>query len=389
MTREHDELRASIRRWAESDVAPNAAEADRDAVFPKASWDAYVRSGWIRMLYPAEYGGDEADGVATAILIEEMARVCASSSLFALISRLAALAIVRWGDEGLSRRYVPAVVNGDSQFSYCLSEADAGSDISAMSTRAVRRGDSYVLTGTKTWVTNAGVSDRYLVFAKTAPDDAGSKSVSAFVVEHAWGVQVGRLEDKLGVRGSPTGDVIFDDVVVPADNLVGREGDGMRIALGALDYSRPIIAAQAIGIAQGAFDVALEHVLAREQFGRPVAQFQGVQFKLADMAMQIEAARALVYEACRLMDAEEAPGLTRTAAMAKCVASDVALAVTADAVQLCGAVGYTRQLPVERMLRDAKVTQIYEGTNEIQRIVIARALLSSAGRPSVPRTQSN
>jgi alkylation response protein AidB-like acyl-CoA dehydrogenase len=373
---DRDELRARIRRWAEAEVKPNAAEADRLAMFPKASWQSYVAEGWIKLLYPAAYGGTEADGLETALLIEEMARVCASSSLFAIISRLGALVITRWGSPSLARRYVPAVARGDAQISYCLSELEAGSDIAAMSTRAVRDGDHYVLSGKKAWVTNAGVSDLYLVFAKTDPGP-GSRSVSAFLVEGRWGVVLDELKDKMGMRGSPTGDVALDNVIVPRENMVGNEGDGFRIALGALDRSRPVIGAQALGIAQGAFDVALHYVESRRQFGRAIADFQSVQFKLADMAMRMEATRALVYDVCRQMDEPSSRTLTARAAMAKCLASDAAVAIAADAVQLCGANGYTRQLPVERMFRDAKATQIYEGTNEIQRIVISRHLLDS------------
>jgi alkylation response protein AidB-like acyl-CoA dehydrogenase len=266
------------------------------------------------------------------------------------------------------------VASGEAQASYCLSESEAGSDVASMKTRAVRDGDNYILTGRKMWITNAGVSDFYTVFAKTDPT-AGHRGISAFVVEKVWdGFSIGKLEHKLGVRGSPTGEVILDDVVVPADNMIGEENQGFYYAMGTLDRSRPTIGAQAVGIAQGALDFASRYVTERRQFEHRVADFQGIQFMLADMAMQVEAARLLVYRACALSDTDE-PGITKAGAMAKCFAADVAMKVTTDAVQLLGGAGYTKEFPVERMMRDAKITQIYEGTNQIQRVVIARRLL--------------
>jgi alkylation response protein AidB-like acyl-CoA dehydrogenase len=371
---EHEEFRAALRRFAEKEIAPYAAEADALEAYPQASFDAYRDSGFVRSIYPEQYGGDGGDTLTYALLVEELARVCASSSLFALISRLGITALLLHGGEELKAQYVPRIASGEWQASYCLSEAHAGSDVASMSTRAVRDGDHYVLTGRKTWITNAGISDLYTVFAKTDPD-AGHRGISAFVVERGFpGFSVGKLEHKLGVRGSPTGEILLDDVAVPAANLIGDEGRGFHYAMGALDRSRPIVGAQAVGIAQGALDAAVRYAAERSQFGSRVADFQGIQFMLAEMATKLEAARLLVYKACSLLDVGDQE-TSKASAMAKWFASDTAMQVTTDAVQVLGGVGYVRDFPVERMMRDAKVTQIYEGTNQIQRIVIARRLL--------------
>jgi alkylation response protein AidB-like acyl-CoA dehydrogenase len=371
---EHEELRKALRRFADEEIAPHAAEADAAGEYPWASFEAYRDSGFIRLPYPEEYGGDGGDLVAYAMLVEEVARACGSSSLFVLISRLACEPILLFGSEELKQRVVPKVASGEWQGSYCLSESHAGSDVASMKTRAVRDGDHYVLTGSKSWITNAGVSSFYTVFAKTDPD-AGHRGISAFVVEaDAPGFSVAKLESKMGMRGSPTGEIVFDEVRVPAANLIGGEHRAFGYAMGALDGSRPTVGAQAVGIAQGALDAAARYVTEREQFGHPVAEFQGLQFMLADMATRVEAARLLVYSACARLDAG-APGTSRASAMAKLFASDAAMSVTTDAVQLFGGAGYTKDFPVERMMRDAKVTQIYEGTNQIQRVVIARRLL--------------
>ncbi len=374
LTEEHHELRAAVRRWAERDVAPHAAEADRSSTFPRASWESYVEHGWVRMLYPAEYGGDGADSVSGAILVEEIARVCASSSLFSLVGKLGSIPIIGWGSEETKSRYLPRVASGESQICYGLSEPDAGSDVGAMSTRAVRDGDDYLLTGRKCWISNASECDLFTIFAKTDPT-AGHRGISAFVVERDWGVRIGKVEDKLGVRGSPTCELILEDVRVPAKNRIGEEGEGFYIAMGTLDRSRPTIGAQAVGIATGAIDVARQYLQQRQQFGHPIGDFQGLQFMLADMAMRTEAARLLVYEATALVDDDPRGELTIKGAMAKCFAADVAMDVTTEGVQLLGGYGYTKDSPMERYFRDAKITQIYEGTNQIQRLVIARHLL--------------
>jgi alkylation response protein AidB-like acyl-CoA dehydrogenase len=377
LAEEEAALRQAFRRFAESEVAPHAAEADARAEYPWKSFEAYRESGFIRLAYPVDLGGDGADTATYAMFVEEVARVCASSSLFVMISRLAMDPVLRAGTPELKARYVTRVATGELQASYCLSEPDAGSDVASMSTRATRDGDGYVLRGTKAWITNAGVSDLYVVFAKTDPD-ARHRGISAFVVEKdATGLSFGPPEPKMGMRGSPTCEVYLDDVRVPAENLVGEEGKGFTYAMGALDSSRPIVGAQALGIAQGALDAATAYVKERKQFGQRVADFQGVQFMLADMATQVEAARLLVREACALYDAGD-PRVSKLASMAKLFASDTAMRVTTDAVQLFGGAGYTRHHAVERMMRDAKVTQIYEGTNQVQRIVIGRAVLDGS-----------
>ncbi|MGZ8735349.1 MAG: acyl-CoA dehydrogenase family protein, partial [Acidimicrobiia bacterium] len=358
---EYEEFRAAARRLAETGIAPNARAADADAAYPWASFEAYRDSGLVRTLYPVEHGGDGGDWMTYAILVEEVARVCAASSLFVLISRLGLTPVIKWGSPELQARIVPRVASGECQTSYCLSEPQAGSDVAAMTTRAVRDDDDWILTGRKVWITNAGVSDFYTVFAKSDPD-AGHRGISAFLVEaDRPGFSIGKLEHKMGVRGSPTGEILLDEVRIPAANLIGDEGRGFGYAMGALDSSRPIIGAQAVGIAQGALDAACTYMQERSQFGKHLAEFQGLQFMLADMATQVEAARTLVYRACSLVDAGH-PDVSRTAAMAKLFGSDTAMRVTTDAVQLLGGAGYTSEFPVERMMRDAKITQIYEGT---------------------------
>jgi len=371
------ELRDTFRRFAEREIEPHAAEADERAEYPWKSFEAYRNSGFVRLGYPEALGGEGADTLTFAFLAEEVARVCGSSSLFVIISKLAMTPVLVHGSPELQERYVPRVASGELQASYCLSEPDAGSDVGSMSTRASRDGDSYVLRGTKSWITNAGISDVYVVFAKTDPD-LGHRGISAFVVERDTpGLSIGDPENKMGMRGSPTCDVYLDDAVVPAANLIGEENQGFVYAMGALDSSRPLIGAQALGIAQGALDAAVRYVKQRRQFGQRIADFQGVQFMLADMATQIEAARLLVYEACSLFDADD-PRVSRMASMAKMFAADTAMRVTTDAVQLFGGAGFTRRYPAERMMRDAKVTQIYEGTNQVQRVVIARRLLEES-----------
>jgi alkylation response protein AidB-like acyl-CoA dehydrogenase len=359
----------------EEKVAPNAASVDREASFPWSSYKALVEMELTALGIPVAFGGAGADHVTQAIVVEEVAKACASTSLSLIISRLAMIPIINWGSEELKSRYLQGVASGESQASYCLSEADAGSDVGSMRCRAVRDGEDYVLSGTKYWITNAGVSDLYTVFAKTDPD-AGSRGISCFLVEAGWGVKIAKLESKMGMRGSPTGEVVFDDVRVPASNLIGAEGDGFRIAMHTLDRSRPTIGAQSVGIAQGAIDAATTYVGERRAFGQPIANFQGLRFMIADMAMRTEAARSLVYRACGLIDSGDPEGeLSMIGAMAKCFASDNAMSVTTDAVQLFGGYGFTTDFPVERMMRDAKVTQIYEGTNQIQRVVISKRLL--------------
>jgi alkylation response protein AidB-like acyl-CoA dehydrogenase len=371
---DHEAIRAAVREVCEARVAPHAAEADESGEFPKASYDALRASDFHAPHIPAEYGGAGADALATAIVIEEVARVCAASSLIPAVNKLGTMPLLLSGAPELNERYLPPVAAGEAMFSYCLSEPEAGSDAASMTTRAVRDGDGWVLNGVKRWITNAGVSEYYTVFAVTDPG-AGSRGISAFVVEKSdEGVSFGAPEKKLGIKGSPTREVYFDNVRLPADRMIGAEGTGFATAMRTLDHTRVTIAAQAIGIAQGALDFARNYVKERRQFGRPVADFQGVQFMLADMGMKLEAARQLTYVAAGKSERGDAD-LPYFGAAAKCFASDAAMEITTDAVQLLGGYGYTRDYPVERMMRDAKITQIYEGTNQVQRIVMARHLL--------------
>jgi alkylation response protein AidB-like acyl-CoA dehydrogenase len=375
LSEEQREFRAAMRGFAEDRIGPRAAEVDLKAEFPWDNFKDCVGMELPALGLPEIYGGAGADHVTQAIAVEELARVCASTSLMIAINGLSTKPIVNWASDELKAKYLPKLAAGEWQASYCLSEVDAGSDVAAMKARAVRDGDSYVLNGSKHWITNAGVSDVYVVFAKTDPR-AGARGVSAFVVEKSHGLRIGKLEKKLGMHGSPTGEVILEDVRIPADNRIGEEGEGFRIAMHTLDRSRPSIAAQAVGIAQGAIDYSAGYLKERQAFGHPLADFQGLQFMLADMAMKTEAARGLTYRACAIIDEGDKDGeLSSVGAMAKCFAGDTAMAVTVDAVQLLGGVGYTVDFPMERFMRDAKITQIYEGTNQIQRVVIARHLL--------------
>jgi alkylation response protein AidB-like acyl-CoA dehydrogenase len=371
---DHIAIREAVRAVCEAKVAPNAASADESAEFPQASYDALRASDFHAPHIPVEYDGVGADALATAIVIEEVARVCASSSLIPAVNKLGTLPLLLAGDDAIKERYLPMVARGEAMFSYCLSEPEAGSDAVAMTTRAVREGDEYVLNGVKRWITNAGLSDFYTVFAVTGPG-VGAKGISAFVVEKSDpGVSFGAPEKKLGIKGSPTREVYFDDVRIPAQRLIGEEGTGFRTAMRTLDHTRVTIAAQAVGIAQGALDAATAYVQQRKQFGKAIAEFQGIQFMLADMGMAVEASRQLTYAAAARSE-RNADDLTYFGAAAKCFASDTAMKVTTDAVQLLGGYGYTHDFPLERMMRDAKITQIYEGTNQVQRIVMARQLL--------------
>jgi alkylation response protein AidB-like acyl-CoA dehydrogenase len=324
---------------------------------------------------PEQYGGAGADALATIIVIEEVARVCASTSLIPAVNKLGTMPLLLSASEDLKKRYLPGVASGEAMFSYALSESEAGSDAAAMKTRARRDGDTYVLDGGKRWITNAGVSEYYTVMAVTDPD-AGANGISAFVVEKSdEGFSFGAPERKLGIKGSPTRELYFDSCRIPADRMIGPEGSGFKTALRTLDHTRVTIAAQAVGIAQGALDYAKGYVKERRQFGKAIAEFQGIQFMLADMAMKLEAARQITYVAAAKSERGDSD-LTFFGAAAKCYASDVAMRITTDAVQLLGGAGYTTDFPLERMMRDAKITQIYEGTNQIQRVVMARHLLA-------------
>jgi alkylation response protein AidB-like acyl-CoA dehydrogenase len=374
VSEEHDMLRESVRAVCEDKIAPLAAEVDESGEFPQASYDALRKADFHAVHIPQEYGGAGADALATAIVIEEVARVCASTSLIPAVNKLGTAPLLLAASEDVLKRYLPAVASGEAMFSYALSEPEAGSDAAAMRTRAVRDGDCYVLNGAKRWITNAGVSQYYTVLAVT-DSDAGANGISAFVVEKSdAGFTFGAPEKKLGIKGSPTRELYFDNCRIPADRLVGAEGTGFKTALRTLDHTRVTIAAQAVGIAQGALDHAKAYAKERRQFGRPIAQFQGLQFMLADMAMKLEAARQLTYAAAARSERGD-KDLTFFGAAAKCFASDTAMEITTDAVQILGGYGYVKDYPVERMMRDAKITQIYEGTNQIQRLVMARQLL--------------
>jgi alkylation response protein AidB-like acyl-CoA dehydrogenase len=375
LTDEHRAIREAVRELCEAKVAPYAAEVDEESRYPAEAAQALQQADFHAPHVPEEYGGAGADALATVLVIEEVARVCVASSLIPAVNKLGSLPLMIAGSDALKKTYLTKLAAGEGGFSYCLSEPDAGSDAAAMKTRAVRDGDDWVLDGVKRWITNAGESEYYTVMAVTDPD-ARSKGISAFVVEKSdEGVTFGAKERKLGIKGSPTREVYLDHVKVPGDRIIGAEGTGFETAMKTLDHTRITIAAQAVGVAQGALDFALGYARERQQFGRPISDFQGLQFLLADMGMKVEAARQLTYSAAGRSERGDAD-LTFFGAAAKCFASDVAMEVTTNAVQVLGGYGYTRDYPVERMMRDAKITQIYEGTNQVQRIVMARQLFA-------------
>jgi alkylation response protein AidB-like acyl-CoA dehydrogenase len=371
---EHLMLRDAIRDLTADKIAPRAAEIDETETFPADVLAALVRADFHATHIPQAYGGPGADSLATAIVIEEIAKACASSALIPAVNKLGTMPIILAGSEELKKQVLTPVAQDGVMFSYALSEREAGSDAAAMKTRAVQAGDCWVLNGAKAWITNAGVSTYYTVMAVTEPS-AGSRGISAFVVrKDDPGFTVGTKERKLGIKGSPTCEIYFENCTIPLDRIIGEPGTGFKTALATLDHTRLTIGAQALGLAQGAIDASIAYMKQRQQFGRPIGDFQGLQFMLADMVMQTEAARQLIYAAAAKAERGE-PGLAWYSAAAKAFASDVAMKVTTDAVQIFGGAGYTRDFPVERMMRDAKITQIYEGTNQINRMVMARQLL--------------
>ncbi len=375
LSEEHQAIREAVRAVCDAKVAPYATDVDENARYPQEAADALQAADFHAPHVPEEYGGAGADALATVLVIEEVARACVSSSLIPAVNKLGSLPVQISGSEELKKKYLTKLAAGEGGFSYCLSEPDAGSDAVSMKTKAVRDGDHWVLNGVKRWITNAGVSEFYTVMAVTDPE-AGAKGISAFVVEKSdEGVSFGAPEKKLGIKGSPTREVYLDNVRIPADRMIGAEGTGFETAMKTLDHTRVTIAAQAVGVAQGALDYALGYAQERKQFGKPIADFQGLQFLLADMGMKVEAARQMTYAAAGRSERGD-KDLTFFGAAAKCFASDVAMEVTTNAVQVLGGYGYTREYPVERMMRDAKITQIYEGTNQVQRIVMARQLLN-------------
>ena len=375
LSEEHEAVREAVRAIAEDKIAPYAAEVDEQSRYPQEAHDALVASDFFAPHVPEEYDGVGADALATCIVIEEVARVCASSSLIPAVNKLGSMPVILAGSAEVKARYLPPLARGEAGFSYGLSEREAGSDTAAMKTRARPDGDDWVITGQKSWITNAGVSEYYTVLAVTDPDGRRGANVSAFVVEKSDpGFTFGEKERKLGIKGSPTRELHFESCRIPGDRLVGEVGDGLKIALRTLDHTRVTIGAQAVGIAQGALDAAIDYVKERRQFGKAIAEFQGIQFMLADMAMTLEAARQMVYVAAAKSERGD-KDLPFFGAAAKCYASDVAMQITTDGVQLLGGAGYVKDFPLERMMRDAKITQIYEGTNQIQRLVMARQLL--------------
>ncbi len=376
LSEEHQAVREAVRALCDAKIAPYAAAVDEEARYPHEAAEALLASDFHAPHVPEQYGGAGADALATVLVIEEVARACVSSSLIPAVNKLGSLPVQIAGSEELKQKYLGALARGEGGFSYCLSEPDAGSDAGGMKTRAVRDGDEWVIDGVKRWITNAGESEFYTVMAVTDPEKKTRGGISAFVVEKSdAGVSFGAPEKKLGIKGSPTREVYLDKVRIPADRMIGAEGTGFATAMQTLDHTRVTIAAQAVGVAQGALDHALDYAKERQQFGRSISDFQGMQFMLADMGMKIEAARQMTYAAAGRSERGD-DDLTFFGAAAKCFASDVAMEVTVNAVQVLGGYGFTRDYPVERMMRDAKITQIYEGTNQVQRIVMARQLLA-------------
>jgi alkylation response protein AidB-like acyl-CoA dehydrogenase len=371
---EHDELRTAIRALAEKEIGPHAHDVDEQSRFPEEALAALNASGFNAVHIPEEYGGQGADSVAACIVIEEVARVDASASLIPAVNKLGTMGLILKGSDELKKQVLPSLATDGAMASYALSEREAGSDAASMRTRASADGDNWILNGAKCWITNGGKSTWYTVMAVTDPDK-GANGISAFMVHiDDEGFTIGPKEKKLGIKGSPTTELYFENCRVPGDRIIGEPGTGFKTALQTLDHTRPTVAAQAVGIAQGALDAAVAYTKERKQFDKSISEFQGVQFELADMAMKLEAARLLVYTAAARAERGE-PNLGFISAASKCFASDTAMEVTESAVQLFGGAGYTTDFPVERMMRDAKITQIYEGTNQIQRMVMSRALL--------------
>jgi alkylation response protein AidB-like acyl-CoA dehydrogenase len=367
-------FREVVRQIAQERVAPRAAEIDEKAEYPHDLRKLLAEQDILGLPFEEEYGGTGTGALTLNIAVEELSKACASTALILMIQELGSLPIKLFGSEELKQRYLPRMASGEWSPAFALSEVEAGSDPGGMRTRAVRDGEDWIINGEKNWITNLGIADLFVLFAVTDPEQGHSHGISAFVVEAGWdGVSVGKLEHKMGIRGSPTGQPVFTDVRVPGGNLIGNEGEGFKVAMATLDRSRLGVAAQGLGIAQGATDYAAAYAKERRQFGKPIIGFQGIQFKLADMETRCAAARELLYKACAKVDRLE-PDMGKYSAMAKLFCSDTAMAVTTEAVQVLGGYGYVKEYPVERMMRDAKITQIYEGTNEIQRLVIARTL---------------
>jgi alkylation response protein AidB-like acyl-CoA dehydrogenase len=378
-TTDHDELRAVVRELAEERIAPRAAEIDEKAEFPWDLKELLAKQDLLGTCFEEKHGGTNLDTIGQSILAEEIARSDATTSLIPIVQKLGALPIMLAGTDEQKDRYFPRLASGEWLAAFGLTEAAAGSDVASNRMRATRDGDDYVLNGSKRFITHGSVANLLTVFALTDPEAGGRKGMSAFIVEaDTPGFAAPRVEHKMGIRGSPTAELTFDDARVPVANRLGEEGEGFKIAMATLDRSRLGIAAQAVGIAQGALDAAIGYAADRQQFGQRVVDFEGIQFMLADMASQTEAARQLTYAAAARVDAQ-ASDLPYWTSSAKLVAGDTAMRVTTDAVQVLGGYGYITEYPVERMMRDAKITQLYEGTQQIQRLIIARQLLQRAG----------
>lgn len=377
LSEDEKSLIEAIEELAKERVAPRAMEIDRTGEFPWDMKELLAQQDILAMPFPTEYGGIGASELAIVMAVEELSRYCATTGLLLAVQRLGMAPILLAGNDEQKRKYFPRLASGEWLAAFCLTEAGSGSDSAAMRTFAVRKGDKYILNGAKRFITNGGLAQVNSVFAITDPEK-GTRGISAFIVEKEYpGFSVGRIEDKMGIRGSQTAELIFEDCEVPAENMIGREGEGFKIAMMTLDRTRPSIGAQAVGIAQGALDLAVEYSKQRVQFNKPISHNQGIQFMLADMATKVEASRLLVYNVAEMIDRGE-PNFNKYSAMAKMFASDSAMEVTNDAIQVLGGYGYMKEYPAERMMRDAKITQIYEGTNQIQRLVIARALLSNS-----------
>jgi alkylation response protein AidB-like acyl-CoA dehydrogenase len=378
-TADHDELRAVVRELASERIAPRAAEIDEKQEFPWDLKELLAQQDLLGTCFEERHGGTNLDTIAQSILIEEIARADATTSLIPIVQKLGALPIMLAGTDEQKDRYIPRLASGEWLIAFALTEAAAGSDVASNRMRARRDGDDYVLDGSKRFITHGSVANVVTVFALTDPDKGGRNGMSAFIVEtETLGFAAPRVEHKMGIRGSPTAELTFDAVRVPEADRLGREGEGFKIAMETLDRSRLGIAAQAVGIAQGALDAAIGYAADRSQFGQRVVEFQGIQWMLADMASQTEAARQLTYAAAARVDAG-ASDLPYWTSSAKLVAGDTAMKVTTDAVQILGGYGYITEYPVERMMRDAKITQLYEGTQQIQRLIVARQLLTRAG----------
>jgi alkylation response protein AidB-like acyl-CoA dehydrogenase len=374
LTEEQKRFKESVRRLADERVEPRAKEIDQKGEFAWDIFELFKKQGYLGLCIPEAYGGQTSEHIYVCLAIEEVARVCVSSSLIIQVQALGTFPIMIGGSEDQKRKYGPLLARGERIINFGLTEPEAGSDASMMRTKAELKNDKYILNGTKHFMSNGPIVTAMTVFAMTDPSK-GTRGISAFIVEKEVSkFMVGKVESKMGIRGAPTSEILFHDCPVPKENLLGEEGKGFRIAMAALDAGRPTIAAQAVGLAQGAMEKAIRYSKERIQFGKPISEFQGIQWMFADMACEIEAARALTYQTCNLIDQND-PQKTYLSACCKLFATDVAMKVTTDALQIAGGYGYMTDFPFERMMRDAKITQIYEGTNQIQKIVIARELL--------------